>query len=309
MVELESKNIHTLDALKAIISWYKEAGVDVLSSNKAVDHLAQIALLKQEQATYIAPTTTQNTLAQRPKVSPPKPPSMPPSIASQSQAKEALSKGRGISEHLLSESAQKAIGFVQDIQSIEELSAKLKDFNLLPIQQRAKHTFLGEGNAKAKLLIIHDAPSDQDDRTGQMLSDKEGALFDKMLASISLSRQDVFMTYSVFWRPPGGRSPTNTEIATCLPIVEKLIGLIQPSHIVTVGTAISQIFTNQTTSISRLRGRFYPLSFLSQQNYEIMPQIRPLYSPKYLLSSPALKQDAWHDLLAIKDALSQGRQS
>lgn len=301
MTEIKD-NIDYLAALQSIVNWYNEAGIEVLSEENSINRIALIADARQKQATHLPISNPSAKIRYHGRNNPPTQ-KMPGLNVGETDTPK---RGQAVLDKLSSESAQKAISIAQNSKSLSELEKHINLSEILSIQKTAKHTFLGVGNESADVLIINTAPSAQDDRSGQYMQDKDGALLDKMLCSIALSRNDVYLTNAVFWRPPGDRSPTQTEIATCLPIIEKIIQLVQPQFILTMGTQISQVFTGQNSAISKLRGKFYLYKTLfSPLDYSV--QIRPFYTPQYLISSPALKQDAWHDLLALRDALNKQR--
>lgn len=291
-----------LAALHSVMNWYIEAGVEVLSEENSINRIAVVADMRQKQATQL-PVANQSVKI-RYRTGDNSTPYKTPNLNLNSN--DIQKRNHTILDKLSSESAQKAISIAQNSKSLAELEKNIKAAETLSIQKTAAHTFLGSGNENADILIIHTAPSAQDDRSGQYMQDKEGVLLDKMLSSIALSRSDIYLTNSIFWRPPGDRSPTQTEIATCLPLIEKIIQLVQPQIILTMGTQNSQIFTGQNASISKLRGKFYDYKTLFSP-LDYTAQVRPFYTPQYLISSPALKQDAWHDLLALKQALNKQR--
>jgi DNA polymerase len=118
-----------------------------------------------------------------------------------------------------------------------------------------------------------------------------------MLASIDLDRTNAFISNTIFWRPPGNRSPTSSEVATCMPFVERMLELIDPDILVALGGPAACALLGQAESVGRLRGRWF--------NFQTPRMARPIpttaiFHPAYLLRSPAQKRLAWRDLLAIE---------
>ena len=121
-----------------------------------------------------------------------------------------------------------------------------------------------------------------------------------MLASIGLDRTGVLISNTVFWRPPGNRTPTPQETAVCMPFVERLIELVDPKVLVALGGPAAKSLLAETTSVGRLRGKWF--------SYSTPGLARPidataLYHPAYLLRSPGQKRVTWKDWLGIKSKL------
>jgi DNA polymerase len=124
-----------------------------------------------------------------------------------------------------------------------------------------------------------------------------------MLAAIGLDRTGVLITNSIFWRPPGNRTPTPEEIGQCLPFVERAIALVRPRILVFVGGIAAKTLLGRPEGITRLRGHWY-----RYQGHGLDAPIDAiaLFHPAYLLRQPAQKREAWRDLLAIRARLDSG---
>lgn len=190
-----------------------------------------------------------------------------------------------------------AVKVAASANTLDELHGALEKFDGCGLKATAENLVWGYGNSDAKLMLIGDVPGDEEDRQGVPFVGPGGQLLDKMLASIGLDREQVFLSYTVFWRPPGKRTPSPGEIALCQPFVERMIEIIDPELIVTIGAPATHSLLAQKGSIARLRGKWF--------SYESPKMSRPvqataIYSPDYLLSSPAMKRPTWDDLLEIK---------
>ena len=86
------------------------------------------------------------------------------------------------------------------------------------------------------VLVITDIPSSEDDATGRILSGPAGELFDKMIGAIGMSRENVSISPILFWRTPGGRTPSRLELDLGRPFLNRLIELLEPRVIITLGT-------------------------------------------------------------------------
>ena len=186
--------------------------------------------------------------------------------------------------------------------SIPDLRNVIENFEGCALKKTAMNTVFSDGNPSAKIMFIGTVPGADEDRNGVPFSGLSGRLFDKILASINLDRSSCYLTNIIFWRPPGDREPTLNEVAVCIPFVERQIELILPDLIVLLGGPASKALLGTKKGISKIHGQYFEYT-----NLKIASPIVavPLYHPINLLSSPAYKQDAWRDLLKIKERLSQ----
>ena len=161
------------------------------------------------------------------------------------------------------------------------------------------HLVFGEGNPNADLMIVGEAPGEDEDATGSPFVGRAGQLLDKILAAADIDRRSVWITNMVKFRPPGNRNPTPEEIAACAPVLLEEIRLIRPRIIATLGNVPTQWFLNTKEGITRLRGQWG-----SWHGVRLMP----LYHPAYLLRNPSResgspKWHTWQDVKALKAAL------
>jgi DNA polymerase len=197
---------------------------------------------------------------------------------------------------------ESAFRAAQRASSIEELRGTLANFEQCPLRNTATNLVFGDGSASARIVFIGEAPGAEEDRRGIPFVGPSGRLLDRMLESIQLDRTRVFISNTIFWRPPGNRSPTSSEVATCMPFLERIIELIDPAVLVALGGPAASALLGQAESVGRLRGRWF--------NYQTPRLPRPIpitaiFHPAYLLRSPAQKRLAWRDLLAIKARLNE----
>ena len=149
-------------------------------------------------------------------------------------------------------------------------------------------------------MFVGEAPGADEDRQGKPFVGASGQLFDKMMGSIGLDRNSLYITNILFWRPPGNRNPTTSEIAICLPFVERHIELIGPEILVTLGGPATKTLLGVEQGITRLRGNWYQYR---SKNLSKPIATLPLFHPAYLLRSPAHKRKTWQDLILIKQKL------
>lgn len=143
------------------------------------------------------------------------------------------------------------------------------------------------------LMIITDIPSSDDDASGNILSGPAGELLDKMLAAIGMSRDNVHITPIMFWRTPGGRTPTEAETELAKPFVDKIIELTEPRIILTLGTLAASIIAN--VDLMHHHGE------MAKTTNDI--SVFPIYHPNYLILKPGAKQAVWTVLQNVQNML------
>lgn len=194
----------------------------------------------------------------------------------------------------------KARELADNANTVEELKKIVENFDgYIDIKNLATNTVFGEGNIDSDIMIIGEAPGNNEDLEGRPFCGQSGQLLDNMFKSIGLQRKDLYITNTLFWRPPGNRTPTEEEISICRPFVEKHIFLIKPKIIIFMGaTALKDLIKTDLTITKARRQLFnYTNQYL---NGEII-KATPLFHPSYLLRQSNKKKDAWGDLLFIKN--------
>ncbi len=143
------------------------------------------------------------------------------------------------------------------------------------------------------LVIITDIPSADDDLSGNILSGAAGEMIDKMLNAIDMSRENVSIIPLVFWRTPGGRSPSREELDLVRPFIDKMLEMLTPRVVITLGT----LATNEIgqTNLTNTHGT----QIQSDQGYVIVP----LFHPNYLILKPSAKRDVWTALQDVQKIL------
>jgi len=187
--------------------------------------------------------------------------------------------------------------------SLEELKEALANFKGCELYKTAKNLVFSDGNRESDIVLIGEAPGASEDEQGIPFCGISGQLLDDIFRAIGRKRaNNLYITNSVFWRPPGNRRPTDEEIAICRPFVEKHIALKKPKLIVLVGgTALASVLPDITTTISKIRGNFmkYKNPYLDQEI-----DITAIFHPSYLLRQPGKKRVMWDDMVKIKGFFS-----
>lgn len=184
-----------------------------------------------------------------------------------------------------------------NVSSLEELKNTIKGFDGCGLKKTATNTVFADGNPESKIMLVGEAPGENEDLQGIPFCGASGKLLDATIASIGLNRTNVYITNTIFWRPPGNRRPTPEEIAICRPFVEKHIALVAPKLIVLVGGTATEALLGITSGVTKLRGKQY--EYMNQYLSEAIPAM-VTFHPSYLLRQPTQKRQAWQDMLAIK---------
>lgn len=154
-------------------------------------------------------------------------------------------------------------------------------------------TVFGIGSSHADWLIVGEAPGAEEDRLGEPFVGRAGQLLNAMLASIGLSREQVFIANILKCRPPRNRDPAAAEITECRAYLDRQIAHIRPKIILAVGRVAAQNLLESSSSLGKLRGRR-----LSYGEHKVPMVVT--YHPAYLLRSPREKSKAWRDLLLAR---------
>ena len=181
------------------------------------------------------------------------------------------------------------------IASLEELRTALEAFEGCALKHTASNMIFADGNPAARLMVIGEVPGRDEDRIGLPLVGRAGQLFDRMLASIGLSRANAYVTTLIPWRPPGNRTPTDEEMDILMPWLCRHIQLVDPACILLLGGAPAKALLGQAGGILKLRGRWDDLDAGDGVARRAMATLHPVY----LLRSSAQKRLAYTDLLAL----------
>lgn len=183
-----------------------------------------------------------------------------------------------------------------DCTSLAALRDALETFEGCPLRATATRLCFADGRAEARLMLIGEAPGAEEDRQGRPFVGPSGVLLDRMLEAVGLDRADVWITNLLFWRPPGNRPPTATEVATCQPFLERQVELLNPAVILFLGGSAAKALLGVTDGVTRLRGRRH--TYRSPAGGEVPAFVT--FHPAYLLRQPLQKRLVWRDLLALR---------
>jgi len=201
----------------------------------------------------------------------------------------------------LNEIMEQAKKAAKKAKNLEELRKAVENFDGCNLKKMATNTVFCDGNQNAKIMVIGEAPGNNEDLQGIPFCGDSGKVLDDMFRAINMTREkDVYITNVIFWRPPGNRRPTDEELAICRPFVERHIELMNPEVLVLVGATSMTAVLGINDPVSKIRGQFMDFSpkFLSRTIKTFT-----IFHPSYLMRQPAKKKVAWLDMLTLEKFL------
>ncbi len=181
--------------------------------------------------------------------------------------------------------------------ALAELYYSLRECTGCSLHGMRKKLVFGAGNAEAPVVIVGEAPGEEDDRKGLPFVGPAGELLTKMLVAIDLDRsKDVFITNVLKCRPPGNRNPESSEIQACNPVFQRQIEIIAPKAILLLGRVAAQEVLKTSEGVRELREKTH--------DYNGIP-CTVTYHPSMLLRNKRFKTFAWEDLKRFREHIRQ----
>jgi uracil-DNA glycosylase family 4 len=256
--------------MESLLAFWAEAGVDAMLLDEPVDRIALG------------------------RIAPPQ----PPATRTPLKAAPALRPGQPD----ISAGVAQAQALAAQAQDLEALAAAIAAFEGCSLRfEGATRAVFSRGPPDAPLMVIGEGPGAEEDLQGAPFVGRAGQLLDKMLKAAGLTDR-AFITNTVFWRPPGNRTPTPAEQMICAPFVERAIALVQPKLLLLVGGASAKAMLRKDEGILSLRGRWF--EWRSTDGKQELPAM-PTLHPAFLLRQPAAKKRAWNDLLTLTERLDR----
>lgn len=185
---------------------------------------------------------------------------------------------------------------------LEALHEEIRACTRCRLSESRTHAVPGEGPEESRILLIGEAPGEQEDEEGRPFVGRAGTELDKLLDLIDLARPEVYITSVVKCRPPGNRDPTAEEIEACLPYLKEQIALIDPEIIVPMGryatASVFRLFDLMTLRISDLHGTAHEVADQGKRRV-----LLPTYHPAVVTHNPNLRESLNKDFQALKDLL------
>jgi len=164
---------------------------------------------------------------------------------------------------------------------LDQIAAEIVKNNVCPdLAKTAKHLVFGEGNPRAAIVFIGEAPGRQEDETGRPFVGASGKFLGELLESVGLKRTDVYITSILKYRPPDNRDPLPEEKEAFMPYLQAQLEAIQPKLVVTLGRHSLNCFL-PALRISAVHGQV--------QTYKQWT-ILPLYHPAAALYNGSMRQ-------------------
>jgi DNA polymerase len=256
-------------ALESLLAFWAEAGVDTLYADEPINRLSEPAPVRRATPVQPAPATITRIAPAGPDIS------------------AAIAEARALAEA------------AHDLTALEAAIAAFDGCGLK--FEGARRAVFARGDPAAPVMVIGEGPGGDEDAQGQPFVGRAGKLLDKMLAAAGLHDR-VFITNTVYWRPPGNRTPTPAEQMVCRPFLDRAIALVQPRFLLLVGASSAKSVLGREEGILTLRGRWF--EWTSPDTATVLPAL-PTLHPAFLLRQPAAKKKAWSDLLTLAERLDR----
>ena len=192
------------------------------------------------------------------------------------------------------------VKLTKSTETFAQIHAEIGDCTRCPLHQQRTHVVHTEGNRKARLMFVGEAPGADEDFQARPFVGRAGQLLTKIIEAIGLKREEVLIGNVNRCRPPGNRAPTTEEASMCKPFLLREIAVVQPEVIVVLGNTAMKNLLDTREGITRLRGQF--------QDYKGI-KVMPTFHPAYLLRDPSKKRETWEDLKKVRDYLDSHRRS
>ena len=159
---------------------------------------------------------------------------------------------------------------------------------------------MGDGDINSPIMLIGEAPNEEEDVSSLTFQGEVGSLLNKMLLAIEIKREKVYSTYSINFRPPEDRKPNAQEIKRYSVFLKEHISIINPKIIILMGGTAMEAVTGLNTRISNERGKWKEI-ILKNKTFPLMIT----FSPSYLIRFSDNKKYSWEDLKKIKQKIQE----
>lgn len=190
--------------------------------------------------------------------------------------------------------------------ALEELYQEVGECRKCGLWRSRTKPVFGAGSERAGLVFVGEAPGRDEDLQGQPFVGAAGKLLTRILESIGLKREEVYITNILKCRPPGNRNPSSEEIQTCRGYLARQLAIIKPRIICALGTFAAQTLLGTSEPISRLRGRFHACPVKDSLGLGHLDasdgaggqdvKLMPTFHPAALLRNPSYKRLVWEDM-------------
>ena len=184
---------------------------------------------------------------------------------------------------------------IEQINHLKKLINSIENCNL---KENSKNLILGDGNIESPIMIVGEAPSLEEDKSGKTFQGEDGSLLKKMLLAINIKKEKIYSTYAINFRPPEDRKPTSQEIKRYSVFLKEHISIIDPKVLILFGSTAMESITASSLKISNERGKWKEI-ILKNKTYPFIIT----FNPSYLIRFPENKKYSWEDLKKIKQKI------
>jgi DNA polymerase len=181
-----------------------------------------------------------------------------------------------------------------ELTTLDQVAGAVAACTRCPLHRTRTNAVPGEGNPKARLMLIGEGPGETEDRLGRPFVGRAGELLDKLLGAINLPRADVYIANIVKSRPPQNRKPLPDEVAACIPFLYRQIAIVRPRVILALGGTAAESLLGVRKSLTELRGKVH--------RFDGIPLV-VTYHPAALLRNPNWKKPTWDDVRIARQLL------
>ena len=181
---------------------------------------------------------------------------------------------------------------------IIELKRLINSIQNCNLKNNSQNLILGDGDVNSSIMIIGEAPSLKEEKTGKTFQGESGKLLEKMFLAINIKKKNTYSTYAINFRPPEDRKPTSQEIKRYSVFLKEHISIIDPKIVVLFGSTAMESVTSSNQRISSERGEWKEI-ILKDKSYPLMIT----FSPSYLIRFPENKKFSWEDLKKIRQKI------
>jgi uracil-DNA glycosylase len=180
--------------------------------------------------------------------------------------------------------------------TLDELRQYMLECRRCALGSSCTNLVFGVGDPHADLMFIGEAPGEKEDLIGEPFVGAAGKLLDELLASIGLTRSQVYIANVLKCRPPGNRNPLPEEIAECAPFLSEQIRLVDPKVIATLGNFATKFVLHTERGITALRGKLYHVDGR---------QVVPIFHPAAALYTPAKRETLFEDFRRLRAVIDR----
>jgi uracil-DNA glycosylase family 4 len=269
------------------IAYFKELGVEGLELEPGIEHSVETT------APELKPQLVESSPYQPPNIS-----TTFPSPRSTDTQKRRAQEHAKQSDPLFAELSCPPERIQKSSETFEEIWTDIGNCTRCPLHQERTNIVHTDGNRKARLMFVGEAPGADEDAQARPFVGRAGQLLTRIIEAIGLKREEVLIGNVNRCRPPSNRPPTPEEASMCKPFLLREIAVVQPEVIVVLGNTAMRNLLDIKQGITRVRGQF--------QDYHGV-KVMPTFHPAYLLRDPSKKKETWEDLKKVRDYLDATR--